>query len=121
MRTKIINLSGGLDSWRWKKKKKKQRRCFLDGDKRYRAPVRRRKVIRVIAKALGWRARGNNGYFLFRDGSKITTDETGHLKSSGGKATKAFFKFQVWNIPLQNRNPSNQGATTQREHTAARD
>jgi hypothetical protein len=113
-----------LDTWRWKKKrrwKKKKPRCFLDGDKRYRAPVRRRKIIRAIADALKWRARGNYGYFYFRDGSTITTDETGRLKSSGGKATKAFFKFQVWNVPQQHRNPSNQGANTQREHTAARD
>jgi hypothetical protein len=88
-------------------------RRFMDRDKRFRAPARRRKVIAQIAKTLGWRARGNNGYFLFRDRSIITTDETGRLTSSGGKATKAFFKYQVFNVAQKKLNPSTQGALTQ--------
>src|SRR5262245_18637844 len=39
---------------------------------------------------------------------KPSTPETGQAEV----ATKTFFKFAVWNIPVTRRNPSNQGAST---------
>jgi hypothetical protein len=80
-------------------------------DKRFKAPARRRKVIKAIARALNWRARGNDTFFLFRDRSRITTDQTGRIYSTGGKATKAYFKFQVWNAVKPKTNLESGNAT----------